>query len=882
LSGIGSMAAAEPLTPPQAEAELFNSMNAERAAYGLAPLERRTGVDEVALRWSSQMAAGEITTPYGLPTWESLRNNPEFAAQVDAQDPWSWVGENVGGLYADGSYGAKTLAMWLASPAYREQVLSAKYTSVGIGIAVSGSGHAYATADLYRRQSEGVGTFPARPSGLVVPQVETSSARVGWNSFDASVTGFVVCVQTAVSGTATIQRIETGPQARSIAVTGLEPGERYFVAVQALMGGIVGEPSNVIDFTTALAQFATPPAPEIVGVTEVGETLTVDAGVWNPEPSLSYQWYSGSRLVVGATDSRYRLTEDDVGERMWVEVTGRLKGYRTTSVLGGPSATVVALKEFSVRPAPLIDGRAEVGSRLRVVIGEWNPDADLTVRWRRDGVDIDGAEDEFFDVTDADKGHRLSVAVTARRSGYATVTRFSEPTPRVTAVFSPQTPPVIAGEAEVGATLRVRTGLWSPEPGFSYQWCASGQPIAGADGDTYVLTVRDVGYELSVVVTATGPDYTTVRMESARTAPVALRVFSPQPRPSVVGSPIVGQTLSAVTGQWAPAPSFRFQWHSDQGLIDGAQDSTYRLTARDLGRDVWVVVTAEAAGFESVSVPSARVGPVVLATYASTPVPVIAGQAVAGETLSVRPGTWASGAVLTYQWYVDDVPVAWATGATFTLSEAEAGSRVGVRVQGTHPEYGSVAAMSELTPTVRLRPFAASPVPVVRGSARVGVRLRADVGLWNPDPVLRYQWLRDGVPIPGANGTSYVPLPADVGRAVSLKVTAQAPSFVTVSKISEPTAVVKRGTFEVRPKPKVKGNPVVGAKIVAKAGTWRVRATLSYRWYRDGKPIKGAIKATYRLKAADAGTRVWVAVKATRPGYTTVIKKSVPTRVQQG
>ena len=47
---------------------------------------------------------------------------------------------------------------------------------------------------------------------------------------------------------------------------------------------------------------------------------------------------------------------------------------------------------------------------------------------------------------------------------------------------------------------------------------------------------------------------------------------------------------------------------------------------------------------------------------------------------------------------------------------------------------------------------------------------------------------------------------------------------------------------------------------------------LSYRWYRNGKPIAGATKKSYKVKKADAGKRLRVKVTARKTGYTTVVK----------
>ena len=91
-----------------------------------------------------------------------------------------------------------------------------------------------------------------------------------------------------------------------------------------------------------------------------------------------------------------------------------------------------------------------------------------------------------------------------------------------------------------------------------------------------------------------------------------------------------GQTLTASDGIWTgTAPiDFTYQWLRCDGdtcsPIDGANGSTYDLTAADIGNDIAVAVTATNAG-GSATENSAPVGPVVLAEPEVTIDPSISG-----------------------------------------------------------------------------------------------------------------------------------------------------------------------------------------------------------------------------------------------------------------
>jgi flagellum-specific peptidoglycan hydrolase FlgJ len=77
------------------------------------------------------------------------------------------------------------------------------------------------------------------------------------------------------------------------------------------------------------------------------------------------------------------------------------------------------------------------------------------------------------------------------------------------------------------------------------------------------------------------------------------------------------------------------------------------------------------------------------------------------------------------------------------------------------------------------------------------------------------------------------------------------------------------------PAPTVSGDPVVGGKLTAKAGTWGPgKVELSYQWYRDGQPIGKATSSSYQVTEADAKTSLSVAVTGIRLPYVGVTRSS--------
>ncbi|MDR0431794.1 MAG: glycoside hydrolase family 3 C-terminal domain-containing protein [Bifidobacteriaceae bacterium] len=78
--------------------------------------------------------------------------------------------------------------------------------------------------------------------------------------------------------------------------------------------------------------------------------------------------------------------------------------------------------------------------------------------------------------------------------------------------------------------------------------------------------------------------------------------------------------------------------------------------------------------------------------------------------------------------------------------------------------------------------------------------------------------------------------------------------------------------------PKIKGTVKVGKTLKITKGTWTKGASFTYRWYANGKAIKGATKASLKLKAAQKGKKITVRVTGKLAGYNKVSKTSKATK----
>jgi hypothetical protein len=79
--------------------------------------------------------------------------------------------------------------------------------------------------------------------------------------------------------------------------------------------------------------------------------------------------------------------------------------------------------------------------------------------------------------------------------------------------------------------------------------------------------------------------------------------------------------------------------------------------------------------------------------------------------------------------------------------------------------------------------------------------------------------------------------------------------------------------------PSILGLVKVGKKLTVRAGSWGpVPVKLSYRWYANGKAIKGATKSSYKVVKSLKGKKITVKVTGSKAGYVTVTKASKATK----
>ena len=298
-------------------------------------------------------------------------------------------------------------------------------------------------------------------------------------------------------------------------------------ATSAATGTVEGRPNSPA--TGALA---------INGTVQVGETLTADtSGISDSDgltnASYSYQWLADGTAMAGATDSTYTLTDAEEGKTVQVAVSF------TDDAGNDETATSAATNAVEARPnspatgLPTISGAARVGETLTADTSAIADQDGLTnvsygYQWLADGVDIAGATDSTYTLTDSEVGKAVQVAVSFTDNAGNEESLTSAATGTVEA--RPNSPvtgqPAISGTAQVGETLTADTSAIADQDGLSnvsygYQWIAGGTDLSGATGSTYTLTSAEVGKTVQVSVSFTDDAGNDESLTSAATAAVA-------------------------------------------------------------------------------------------------------------------------------------------------------------------------------------------------------------------------------------------------------------------------------------------------------------------------------------------------------------------------
>ncbi len=366
------------------------------------------------------------------------------------------------------------------------------------------------------------------------------------------------------------------------------------------------------------------------GSAKPGSTLIADTSSWVPRPvEVTYRW-TGVTGKPSADGSSYTVLPADARRTITVTASGWEDYYQDASAT---ASVVVGYGTFSRTATPSISGTVRVGNTVTAKPGTWSPSAAFSYQWKENGHAIAGATHSTYTPSASYRGKKLSVTVTAKRSGYTTVTRTSaSKTIDYGALSAPK--PKITGTRQTGKTLRVSVGAWKPKPSHSYRWKRNGKSIKGATHSFYRTTSADRGKKITVTVTGRKPGYST---KSATSVAASITVpFKHTYAPTITGTTRAFSTLTAHVKAWSPKPTISYRWKRDGKSIAGATHSTYKLTAADYRHRITVTATGKKSTYTTTGRTSKKTAKI------AAPKPTLTRDGTYRVGKTIKPGTYVS------------------------------------------------------------------------------------------------------------------------------------------------------------------------------------------------------------------------------------------------
>ena len=432
----------------------------------------------------------------------------------------------------------------------------------------------------------------------------------------------------------------------------------------------------------------------------------------------------------------------------------------------------------------------------------------------------------------------------------------------------------ISGTAISGQTLTASNTLADADGlgTISYQWQADGTNIAGATSNTLLLAQAQVGKVVTVVASYTDGFATHESVTSSGTSTVTSSESPPTGSVTITGTPTQGQTLTA-SNTLADADglgTIGYQWSADGTPIGGATGNTLLLAQAQVGKVITVVASYTDGHGNAEAVSSSGTTTVANVNDPPTGSVTISGNAVVGETLTAS-NTLADLdglGTISYLWKADGNAIGGATNSTFMITASQFGAVITVVASYTDG-FGANESVSSSGTSAVLGDTAPTGAPVVTGTVTQGQVLGVDTSsIADADGLgaFSYQWLRDGSTITNATASTYTPVQADVGHAISVSVSYMDGHGHTEVMTSDPTADVANVNDAPTGAPIISGSTVSGQTLTADPSGIADAdglGTFSYQWNAGGNPVGGATSSTFKLTPVQAGSTITVTVSYT-------------------
>jgi Ca2+-binding RTX toxin-like protein len=645
----------------------------------------------------------------------------------------------------------------------------------------------------------------------------------------------------------------------------------------------------------------------ISGTPEQGKSLTASNTLADEDGlgPIGYQWLRNGEEITGGIGSIYTLTQADVGKVINVKAfyTDGAGNFETkTSAATDPVLDANVAPKLTGTQAKLNDAVEDTlyqiqASDLLAGYSDGDDDTMSVSNLQSSTGTLTDSGQGFYTFKPNDNFHgtvTLTYNVIDGKTGSVTANQNF----KVLSVNDQPTGSVqIAGTAAEGQTLTASNTIADAD-GFNpaavlYQWQRDGDDIQGATGGNYLLTATDAGKKITVLAKYIDGDGTAEAVVSSPTATVVgaggnlAPQLTGQKANLVAGTEDISYTISAtdlLAGYSDPdgGTIAIANLAASSGTLINNGNGTFTLTpAQDFNGKVNLTYSVQDGQGGSTQATQSFV----LAAVNDLPTGVvgISGTPTQGQTLTAS-NTLADVdglGTVTYQWLREGQTISGATGAAYTLKQADVGAKISVKASytdggGTSESVTSAdtAAVADanvspqLTGSTAVLPGGTEGVPYTITAASLLAGFTDDDS--DPMSIINLQ-ATNGTLVDNGNGTwSFTATDPDFNGTVALTyqvsdgqggTASGAQSFVLAPVNDAPTgSVTLSGTAQVDQVLQANTNTLADVDGLG---------TLSYKWFRGATEIGGATQASYTLTAADVGAQISVQVSYQDNGGTT-------------
>jgi parallel beta-helix repeat protein len=558
-----------------------------------------------------------------------------------------------------------------------------------------------------------------------------------------------------------------------------------------------------------------------------GQSMTFSVSASGTSP-LSYQWYSSSGAITGATNNTYTITS--------VDTTDADAYYCiVTNTCGNDQSNNITL---TVNQSPTISAQSSsttacVNSSASFSITAYGTNP-ITYQWYKSSGSISSATNNILSLN--------SLSTSDANTYYCIATNSCGTATSNNMTLTVNEPPTITSQTGnitkcEGQSMTFSVSATGTLP-FTYQWYNSSGSITGATSSTYTinsLSTSDASTYYCIVTNSCGNDQSNNISLSVSVSPTITAQSGNATR--CEGQ---SQTFSVTaTG----SGTLTYQWYNAYGAIQNATNNTYTINAvstSDAGNYYCIVSNNCGSVQSSTKILTVEQAPVITSITPNR-------TRCEGQSITLSVSTTGTNPI-SYQWYdPQNSSISGATNSFLSLNSLTTNDAGNYYCIATNTCGSDQSNNSQLT--VNTPPEITSVSQDATKCAGSSVTFSVSASGTNP---ITYQWYGKSSKINNAKNNSYTINSTD---------TTVAGYYYCIAKNSCGTDQSSNISLTINTKPKV---VAVQDSVTACAGTneiFNVNASsnlnMTYSWYQNAIKIAGAENNFYLLSdinVADGGT----------------------------